>query len=111
MLLSVIIGFKTRYSRTSVLLRSRTDSKAAIAGSTPGHLGIGRLERQVEYFRWRLSQAGGIRLRGQSLKSSQLEEREGCLNSPTFVVGFVSGLPSLPRPLLWIEVSLGGCPF
>lgn len=111
MLLSVIIGFKTRYSRTSVLLRSRTDSKAATAGSTPGHLGIGRLERRVECLRWRLSQAAGIHRRGQSLKSSQLEEREGYLNSPSFGVGVIWGLPSLPRPLLWIEVSLGGCPF
>ena len=69
MLLSVIIGFKTRYSRTSALPRSRTDSKAATVGSNPGRLGISRLKRQVGCFRWRLSQVAGIRLRGQNLRS------------------------------------------
>jgi hypothetical protein len=69
MLLSVIIGFKTRYSRTSVLPHSRTDSTAATADSSPNHLSIDRAERLDECFRWRLSQAVGIRLRGRSLKS------------------------------------------
>jgi hypothetical protein len=69
MLLSVIIGFKTRYSRTSVLPRLRTDSTAVTADSTPNHLGIDRAGRLDECFHLRLSQAAGIRLRGRSLKS------------------------------------------
>ena len=69
MLLSVIIGFKTRYSRTSVLPHLRTDSTAATADSSPDHLSIDRAGRLNECFRWRLSQAAGIRLRGQSLKN------------------------------------------
>ena len=50
MLLSVIIGFKTRYSRTSVLLHWHTDRTAATAGSSPGHLGIDRVELQEDCF-------------------------------------------------------------
>jgi hypothetical protein len=69
MLLSVIIGFKTRYSRTSVLPRLRTDSTAVTADSSPNHLSIDRAGHLDECFRWRLSQAAGIRLRGRSLKS------------------------------------------